>query len=625
MSMSEYVFTSRYAQYRPDRRRRETWDEAINRVFDMHVRRYPMLEEDINVAREMSRAKLFLGSQRALQFGGAAIERKHARLYNCTGSYCDRVEFFRQMFWLLLCGSGVGFSVQFHHVEQLPRVEGAHGTRRYVVEDTIEGWADAADALLRAYFHRLKRPLFDFSNVRPAGSSLSFGIGKAPGPSGLKAALEQAEAVLRAAEGRKLRPIECYDIAMHLATAVLSGGVRRSATICIFSPDDMEMMTAKTGDWYTKNPQRQNSNNSALLLRNATTFKQYSDLVMTAMEFGEPGCYWATSTEDIPNPCVEIGFHCYDERGRSGFQMCNVDEINGKLMTGEDTFYNACWAASLIGTLQAGYTDFPYLGSVTESIVRREALLGVSITGFMDNPKLLLNPKVLQRGAEVVLEANEHYAKIIGINPAARATCVKPAGTTSALLGCASGIHPYHAKQYIRAVRDNSNELPLQYYQSINPHAVSEVRPGLSCIEFAMEAPEGALTSDSVPANVLLSNVLLVQTNWVDVGRRQDRCVKPWLRNSVSNTITVHPHEIADAVRYVYRNRGNFMGVALTPYIDTSVYEKPPFLTVASEAEKKKFEILKNSKPVDFSKLVEYSDNVEPLKTSACDGGKCSV
>ena len=380
--LQSYTFVSRYARWDKDKKSRETWKEAHDRVRSMMLKKYPEAEEEINFAYEMMYQKKVLGSQRALQFGGSPTEKINARIYNCVSSYCDRLRFFQECLWLLLCGCGAGFSVQKHHIEKLPRFcpskkRGEPKRKRFTVPDTIEGWADALGILLSSYFDHPIFPdyyganvTFDYSKIRPKGAMLSSGVGRAPGPDGLKNALSKIKLLLDKCidKGqRKLRPIDAYDIVMHSADAVLSGGVRRSATISIFSPDDEEMAKAKTGDWFVENPQRGRSNNSALLVRDKTTKKQFNELMECVKEFGEPGFVWSDSTEMTVNPCVEIGMYPVDvETGESGWQGCNLTTINCATIVDEEDFYERCKAASILGTLQAGFTKFEYLGETSE-------------------------------------------------------------------------------------------------------------------------------------------------------------------------------------------------------------------------------------------------------------------
>lgn len=605
-ALQDYTFASKYARYLPEEKRRETWNEAVERVRNMHVRRYPEIKEEIEWAFEQSKQKRVLGSQRALQFGGPAIEKTNARIYNCIASYCDRIRFFQECFWLLLCGCGTGFSVQRHHIDKLPSFSkkwkniNNQKDKTYVIPDSIEGWADAVGVLMGSFFgagdfaeYEGYNIVFDYSEIRPEGAPLRSSSGKAPGPKPLENALEKVRSLILNClkEGQNnLKPINAYDIVMHLSDAVLSGGVRRSATICLFSPDDMEMAMSKTGNWFVENPQRGRSNNSALLVRGETTKEQFAKLMSYVREFGEPGFVWADSTELVVNPCVEIGLYPVDvETGETGWEACNLCEINGKKCKTEEDFYIACKAAAIIGTCQSGYTDLTYLGETSKKILEREALLGVSITGMMDNPDILLNAKIQQKMAKLILAINEEIAKKIGINPTARATCVKPAGTTSCILGTASGIHPHHAMRYIRRSQGNYLEPPLQHFKKTNPIAVEKsvwsANGTDEVVAFCIEVPKGAKTKNDIDAKTLLEYVKLTQENWVMAGTRPERCTQPWLTHNVSNTITVLKDEWEGVIDYIYDNRQAFCGVSFISVDGDKDYPQAPFSAIYTPSE----------------------------------------
>lgn len=1001
-ALQDYTYYSKYARYNKKEIRRETWNEASGRVEDMHIRKYPEVEEDIRWAFKISKDKRVLGSQRALQFGGTPIEKKNARMYNCTVSFCDRMRFFQECFWLLLCGCGTGFSVQKHHIGKLPDfVENLNGERGlssrkeriFTVPDTIEGWADSLGILLATYMPHPDyldwkgcNVKFDFSQIRPKGAHLASGVGKAPGPEPLIQALKTIREMLdeRVKQGHtRLRTIDAYDVIMHASDAVLSGGVRRSATICIFAPDDEDMINAKTGNWFVDNPQRARSNNSALLLRNETSKDEFEKIMTAVKQFGEPGFYFSDSTEQLPNPCfhkdtriatkdglvgieslyksgqlnevvadnragagdelnlentgvsllpasrvkltqknadiyevrtkhghsvkvtlnhefpttrgrlqlkdmvegdeillqseegswgdrgsysqglilgmitgdgtfstkeknnkpfneafidvweddfgqlgliqsvvndeimelpslsnggrkygclewvnqttnettdknriggsrlyrflvevlgienprsiknklpecvwqgsrefvqgylqglffadgstqmsghgtkatlsyrlnqsnekllqevqnilsnfgivsniclrreeghrllpdgsggkkdyfckanydlimnrpnaivfdekvdwigrkkvicesfweirgkdcrkperfktkiesieydstddvfclkqpktntviangcvvgqcVEIGMWPVDEKtGESGWQFCNLCEINGKKIKSKEDFEIAAKAAAIIGTLQAGYASFDYLGKTTENIVKREALLGVSITGMQDNPDIIFDPKTQREMAKLVVKVNKEMAAKIGINPAARCTCVKPAGTTSCMLGSASGVHPHHARRYFRRVQANSLEPVYQYFKENNPCAVekSAYKSTDGVITFCIEVPDGAKTKNDMPALSLLECVKSTYNNWVESGKQKELCTQDWLTHNVSNTINVRPEEWDEVSGYIYKNRNYFSGIALLPQSGDLDYTQAPMLNVHTPRE----------------------------------------
>ena len=605
--LQNYTFVSKYARWIEEKQRRETWKEAVDRVRNMMHTKYAdnNISEEIDWAYDIMYKKKVLGSQRALQFGGKPIMDRHAKIYNCTSSYCDRLRFFQECFWLLLCGSGTGFSVQKHHVEKLPNLQ--HNPPKgkgvkYVIEDSIEGWANALGVLLSSYFDRPVDEfaefsntyiVFDYSEIREKGTPLSSGVGKAPGFEPLANGLEKIRSLLDRciANGqKKLRPIDAYDIIMHSSDAVLSGGVRRSASLALFSPDDEEMAKAKTGNWFMDNPQRARSNNSALLLKDSTTFEEFQTLMESVKEFGEPGFIWSESRDMIFNPCVEIGMWPVDEAsGKSGWQGCNLSTINCSSVTDENDFYERCRAAAIIGTLQAGFTKLEYLGETSEKIFEREALLGVSLTGTMEKPDLVLSEKILREGAKIAVKTNEEIAKKIGIKQAARVTCLKPEGTSSSMLGTSSGIHPHHAKRYIRHVQANMLEAPYEYFKSYNPQACEKSSWSANdtdeVIKFPIEVPDGSKLRNQLPAVEMLRVVKQTQQNWVNSGKNQRLCTQTYLSHNVSNTVTVKPDEWDDVTKYIYENRKYYAGISLIPQSGDKDYPQAPFTTVYTSRE----------------------------------------
>jgi ribonucleoside-triphosphate reductase len=606
--LQNYTFVSKYARWLEDKNRRETWKEAVERVKNMMHSKYDQfgVSEDIDWAYDMMYKKRVLGSQRALQFGGDPILKRHAKIYNCTASYCDRLRFFQECFWLLLCGSGTGFSVQKHHVAKLPtlehNIEDNNEGMKYVIEDSIEGWADALGVLLSSYFskpieefkiYKNSYVIFDYSNIRPKGSSLASGVGKAPGFEPLANGLEKIRTLLdRCIKNgqKKLRPIDAYDIVMHSSDAVLSGGVRRSASLALFSHDDDEMAKAKTGNWYVDNPQRARSNNSALLLKNQTTFEEFQALMESVKEFGEPGFIWSESTEMIFNPCVEIGmWPVEEESNKSGWQGCNLSTINCSSVNDEEDFYERCKAAAIIGTLQAGFTKLDYLGEISQKIFEREALLGVSLTGTMEKHELILSEKVLTKGAKIAVETNKKLAQKIGINQAARVTCLKPEGTSSSMLGTSSGIHPHHAKRYIRHVQANILEAPYQHFKKLNPQACEKSRWSANntdeVVKFPIEVPDGAKLKNQLPAVDMLKVVKETQKNWVHSGKNRSLCTQDYLSHNVSNTVTVKPDEWDCVTKFIYDNRKYFAGISLIPQSGDKDYPQAPFTTVYTSRE----------------------------------------
>jgi len=578
--LSQTKFYEGYSRYKDLEERYETWEEAVDRVIDMHTNYYkekdnglaPYLEE----AKQAYKEQRVLGAQRALQFGGSQLLKHEMKMYNCTSTYVDRPEFFGEIFYILLCGAGAGFSVQKHHVAKLPKIQNrTKQAKGFIVEDSIEGWASALDVLMSSFFvgggkypeYEGRRVFFDLTQIRPKGAKISGGF-KAPGPDGLRRALDRIEyllqgIVLDSKDPQSVKPINVYDIAMHAADAVLSGGVRRSATICLFSADDEEMMTAKTGNWFVDNPQRGRSNNSAVIVRDEASEEQFHKIMESVKQFGEPGFVFVQSKEHTTNPCVEIGMFP-QINGKSGWQGCNLTEINGGMCNTEEDFYKACRAASILGTLQAGYTNFKFLSDVSKQIFDREALLGVSITGFMNNPEILFNEKILKKGAEIVKKVNKEVAEIIGINPAARTTCVKPSGNASVLLQTASGIHAEHSPMYIRNVQMNKESEITQAIMQSNPYMVEESVWSAGGTDVVVSFPilpkKGSYYKDDLLGIDHLELVKRAQQHWVVAGTNEDLCADEGIRHNVSNTIIVDDWDRVE--KYVFDNRYFFSGIS---------------------------------------------------------------
>ena len=514
---------------------------------------------------------------------------------NCSASYVDRARFFQEAMYLLLCGCGVGFSVQHHHVDKLPHVSAPTRTESkvFTVPDSIEGWADAFGVLLSSYFvdggtfpeFAGKTVHFDASKIRPRGAFISGGF-KAPGPDGLMRSLEKCRQLLdRIVDERgvtALKPIDCYDYVMHMADAVLSGGIRRAATICLFSKDDQEMMKAKTGNWFVDNPQRGRSNNSALLIRDELTRDEWSGIMESVKDFGEPGFIFANDTENLYNPCVEIGLRGYTEDGRSGFQFCNLTETNGAYCnTREDLLY-ASKAAAILGTLQAGYTNFTYMTQETREITEREALLGCSITGWMTNPDVLFDEDNMRDAAHLIKEVNKIVAALIGIRQAARTTTAKPSGNASVLLGCSSGIHGSHSPRYIRNVQMNLQEAVAELIMSTNPKMLEPSAWSSNkhdvVVSFPVIEPEGSIFKKDLLGVKQLEYVKKAQQIWIKEGANEELFVAPGLSHNISNTITVDDWD--EVEEYIYQNRYHFAGISLLSASGDRAYVQAPFTEV---------------------------------------------
>ena len=602
--MSQTKFYEGYSRWDDNKSRYETWDESVTRVMDMHRDYYkdkmtPELSHLIDEAESLYKLQYALGAQRALQFGGDQLMKHQMRMYNCTSTYADRPRFFSELFYVLLCGAGAGFSVQKHHVAKLPAIaERKKQAKGWVIEDSIEGWADALGALLSSFFvgggqfpeMEGRKVYFDLQHVRPKGSMISGGF-KAPGPEPLRKALDKIEHLIqsRVLKGEeRLRPIDVYDIAMHAADAVLAGGVRRSATICLFSADDEEMINAKTGNWFIDNPQRGRSNNSAVIVRNEVTKEDFKRIMRSIKEFGEPGFYFVDDRDFTTNPCVEIGMYPQID-GNSGWQGCNLTEINGGKCTTKAEFFKACRAGAILGTLQAGYTNFKYLGGTSKAIFEREALLGVSVTGWMNNPDVLLDAETQKEGAEIVKQVNKEVAALIGINPAARTTCVKPSGNASVLLQTASGIHAEHSPRYLRHIQLNKDSEVAQLIAETNPYMVEESVWSANgtdyCVGFPIVSPEGSLYREELYGTNLLERVKLVQQNWVEAGTNPDLCADARVRHNVSNTVTVMPHQWTQVEDYVFENRHYFAGISFLAGSGDKDFAQAPMTEVLTEEE----------------------------------------
>jgi ribonucleoside-diphosphate reductase alpha chain len=679
--LQDFIAISRYARYLPERRRRETWAESVARVRDMHLEHYANrsltdarlaaleagdvtghdlasveehlggdLHDSVRAAFAAVERREVLPSMRSLQFGGDAILTKHARIYNCAFTYLDRIEAFRETLYLLLCGCGVGFSVQQQHVTQLP----AFAPRRddvppvtFFIPDTIEGWADALHMLLTQAIEGCS-VRFDYSLIRPEGAPLRTSGGKAPGPQPLFHSLARIEAIVRGAAGRRLRTIEAYDIIMWAAKAVLSGGVRRSATLCLFSADDTEMATAKTGNWFAENPQRAASNNSAVIVRSQATREQFDRLFDAQKQFGEPGFYFVEDADYGANPCVEIGLHPklridaaaatrLRELGHTGelrlgetltgVQFCNLTTVSAAAAMTPGDFFQLCVHAALVGTLQAGYTDFNYLSPVSRVITEREALLGVSICGILDRPDVLLDPAVLRAGAAIVKTVNAIVARALGIAPAARTTCVKPEGTASLLLGTSSGLHPHHALRYFRRVQTNVHDPVYAHFRRVNPHMVEpsvyDPNGRTEVITFPVEGPPFGIYRADLSAVKHLDYVRLVQESWVQAGRRHEKFSRG-LHHNVSCTISVPASEWDAVADFIWQHRHQFTGVALLADCGDKVYAQAPREALATTADIEKWNALVYE-PVDYTQLEESEDITELKQTVACAGGACEI
>jgi len=610
--LSDITVYMKYARYLPEYNRRETWDELVTRNMNMHLKKFPDMEIHIRRAYKMVYDKKVLPSMRSMQFGGKSIEVAPNRVFNCAYAPVDDQRVFGEIMFLLLGGTGVGYSVQHHHVESLPEIHkpNTNRTRRFLVNDSIEGWADAVKALIRNYFNGGSLIRFDYSDIRPKGSRLITSGGKAPGPQPLKECIVKIGGMLsEKQDGDKLNTIEVHDIICHIADAVLAGGIRRAALISLFSADDGEMLSAKTGNWWEENPQRGRANNSVVLLRHKITKDYFMGLWerVRASGAGEPGFYFSNDKDWGTNPCCEIGLR--------PFQFCNLTEVNVSNIESQEDFNERVRAAAFIGTLQASYTDFHYLRDVWRRNTEKDALIGVSMTGIASGKVLELD---MSAAAAVVKEENAKTAELIGIRPAARTTCVKPAGTTSLTLGTSSGIHAWHNDFYIRRIRVGKSEPIYNYLAQNHPELVEDeyFRPhDTAIISVPQASPENAVTRTE-SALQLLKRVKNITDNWVKPG-----FIKGQNTHNVSATISIKDAEWPDVGEWMWENRNCYNGLSVLPF-DGGSYIQAPFEDCSKETYEAMMLALFD---VDLSKIKEEEDNTDLKGEVACSGGACEV
>lgn len=608
--LSQITVFSKYAKYLPEVKRRETWEEIVSRYEVMLMQKFPDLKKEIMEKAKYIVDKKVLPSMRALQFSGIAAEVNNARIYNCCYLPMDSVHCFSESMFLLLGGTGVGYSVQFQHVEKLPEIIKPTKQKRYLVQDSIIGWADAVKVLMKSYFGKGAKPIFDYRDVRPKGARLITAGGKAPGPEPLKICLTHIEAILdRKSNGEKLTTLEVHDIMCHIANSVLSGGIRRAAMIALFSYDDNEMLTCKYGNWWELNEQRGRSNNSAVLERDQITEEDFKDLwkKIELSNSGEPGFYWTRNAEWGTNPCCEIALRPY--------QFCNLCEVNVSDIVDEEDLLKRVEIAAFFGTLQASFSDFHYLRPIWQKTTEKDALLGIGMTGIGSGEIMKYD---LSKASEVAKQVNAEYSAKIGINKAARVTCIKPSGTTSCVLGTASGIHAWHNDYYLRTVRFNKSEDIAKYLIANHPEMCEDdlLRShDTLCVRIPIKAPEGSIMRTETPIE-LLERVKHFSVNWVKGGHRTG-----YNTHNVSATVSLKENEWVEVGEWMWDNREHYNGLSVLPYWG-GTYQQAPFEDITKEQYEER---VKHLTSMDLTTIIEEDDTVNFGQTAACAGANCSV
>jgi len=608
--LSDITTYMKYAKYTPEKQRRETWEELVTRNKEMHQTKFPNLKDEIEEVYKLVYAKKVLPSMRSLQFAGKPIELNNARIFNCSFLPLDDWRAFSEIMFLLLSGCGVGYSVQNHHIEELPEIKVPTKHKRYLVGDSIEGWADAVRMLCKAYFQGASLPVFDFRDIRPKGAQLITVGGKAPGPEPLKECLfNLAKIFERKKNGDKITSLEAHDMACHIADAVLSGGIRRAALISLFDLDDEEMLTCKFGNWWEENPQRGRSNNSAVVLRHKITEEEFYKLwkKIELSGSGEPGIYFSNDKDWGTNPCCEIALRSY--------QFCNLCEVNASTVESQEDLNERVRAAAFIGTLQASYTNFHYLRDIWKKTTEKDALLGVGMTGIGSGAVLNYN---LKEAADEAKEENARVAEIIDVNKAARVTTVKPSGTSSLVLGTSSGIHAWHNDYYVRRIRVGKNEAIYHYLAINHPELVEDdfFKPTIQAvISVPQKAPEGSILRTE---NVIdmLERTKRFNLEWVRKGHRKGANT-----NNVSATVSIQESEWEQVGDWMWENRETFNGLSVLPYFGGS-YTQAPFEDITKEQFE---EMAQHLHSIDLSKIVEFSDDTALMDQAACAGGACEI
>ena len=609
--LSDITTYMKYAKFRPELNRRETWEELVDRNKEMHIKKFPKLKNEIEEAYKFVYDKKVLPSMRSMQFAGKPVDINNARIFNCSYLPIDDIASFSEIMFLLLSGCGVGYSVQKHHIEKLPVVRKPLKSKRYLVGDSIEGWADAVKVLVKSYLRGGALPLFDFRDIRPKGAQLITVGGKAPGPEPLKIALVHVQAILdRKKDGEQLTSIECHDIICHLADAVLSGGIRRAALIALFNLDDEDMLTCKFGNWWEDNPQRGRANNTAVLIKSKIEKDTFLELwkKIELSNSGEPGFIFSNDKDAGTNPCAEINL--------KPNQFCNLCEVNASTVESQEDLNARVKAAAFIGTLQASYTDFHYLRDVWKKTTEKEALLGIGMTGIASGAVLNYS---LKEAAKIAVDENARLAEVIGINKAARVTCVKPSGTTSLVLGTSSGIHAWHDDFYLRRIRIGKNEALYTHLSIHHPELLEDdfFKPNIQAIvTIPQRAPKNAIVRPKETAVELLERIKKFNKEWIKPGHRKGSNM-----HNVSATVNIKQEEWSTVGEWLWENKEYFTALSFLPE-DLGTYTQAPFETITEEQFNER---VKHLHALDLSKVVEFSDETNLQDQAACAGGACEV
>ena len=635
-TLSNVVVFNKYAKYLPQQKRRETYNEIIVRYLQMMVDKYPNLANDIMHYGNFIFGKKVLPSMRALQFAGPAIQKNEARIYNCCYLPIDDYRAFGEIMFLLLGGTGVGYSVQFKHIEKLPEINKPVKEQKFLVGDSIEGWADAVKHMIGSYLgYRNTKPRFDFSDIRHKGARLITAGGKAPGPDPLKKCLFELEQILERKEnGQKLSSVEVHDIVCHIADAVLAGGIRRAALISLFSADDEQMLTCKFGNWWELNPQRGRANNSAVLVRHRITKEFFLDLwrKIELSNAGEPGIYFTNNPDWGTNPCCEIALRPY--------QFCNLCEVNVSDVESQQDLNHRVTAAAFFGTLQAGFTDFHYLRPIWKKTTEKDALVGIGMTGIASMEVFKYDLTEAANEAELT---NIELCQTLGINRAARITCVKPSGTTSCVLGTASGIHAWHNDYYIRRMQMSKSEDLYKYLNQNHPSLVKDhlLIPNSAVVEIPIKAPEGSVIRTETAIDTL-ERVKNVSMKWIKPGHiHGDNTHNVSATISVDKTRMYMAYDMSDGEgsqythihtngyldewevvgEWMWKNKEYYNGLSVLPF-DGGSYSQAPFEDI-TEAQYN--ELVGQLTSIDLTQVIEEDDITNLVDQAACAGGACEI